>query len=316
VRALGDLSYPDLLDLQDGLRSFEGLAGLVRVDFTLSTGHDAERLAGCYVTPELFRLLGIAPVRGRHFVVDDGAPPGFETTVILTHGLWQRRFGGDASIVGRAVTINDRPHTVVGVMPPGFRFPDRAEVYLPLRLTPEHAARSARTFTAVGVLRPGVTVAAAQADAAGISARLARKYPETNRGYGVRVLSFRDSQVPRDARAVTAALMGSVAVLLAIVCANVGTLFLLRNARRRRELAIRSAIGANAGRLTVLVLGEVLALTVAGAALGTAAAAWAVRLARSAWSDRLPYWVQLEPDYRLLLFVVAVSAITAAAIAS
>jgi len=89
---------------------------------------------GYYVTPELFRLLGVAPMSGRHFSFEDGAPPGLETTVMLTHGLWQGRFGGDVSIVGRAVIINDRPHTVVGVMPPGFRFPDRAEVYLPLRL--------------------------------------------------------------------------------------------------------------------------------------------------------------------------------------
>ena len=164
VRALGGVSYPDLLDLQSRLRSFEGVAGLIRVNFTLSTEREADRLVGCYVTPELFRLLDVAPVLGRHFTFEDAAPPGVETTVILTHGLWQSRFGGDASIVGRAVTINDRPHTVVGVMPPGFRFPDRAELYLPLRLDVRAGRRSARTFTAIGVLKPDVTVAAAQAD--------------------------------------------------------------------------------------------------------------------------------------------------------
>ena len=315
VRALGGVSYPDLLDLRAGLRSWEGVAGLVRVNFTLSTARDADRLVGCYVTPELFRLLDVAPVLGRHFTVEDAAPPGLETTVVLTHGLWQSRFDGDASIVGRAVTINDRPHTVVGVMPPGFRFPDRAELYLPLRLEVGTVERSTRTFAAIGVLKPGVTLAAAQADAAAVSARLAREHPETNRGYGVRVLSFRDSQVPRDARAITTALMGSVAFVLLIVCANVGTLFLLRNAMRRRELAVRSAIGASARRLAVLVLSEVLVLTAAGAGLGAAAAAWAIRYARAAWSDQLPYWVQLEPDQRMLWFVVAASGITAALIA-
>ena len=315
VRALGGVSYPDLLDLRAGLRSWEGVAGLVRVNFTLSTARDADRLVGCYVTPELFRLLDVAPILGRHFTVEDAAPPGLETTVVLTHGLWQSRFDGDASIVGRAVTINDRPHTVVGVMPPGFRFPDRAELYLPLRLEVGTVERSTRTFAAIGVLKPGVTLAAAQADAAAVSARLAREHPETNRGYGVRVLSFRDSQVPRDARAITTALMGSVAFVLLIVCANVGTLFLLRNAMRRRELAVRSAIGASARRLAVLVLSEVLVLTAAGAGLGAAAAAWAIRYARAAWSDQLPYWVQLEPDQRMLWFVVAASGITAALIA-
>jgi len=315
VRALGGVSYPDLLDLRAGLRSLEGVAGLVRVNFTLSTARDADRLVGCYVTPELFRLLDVAPILGRHFTVEDAAPPGLETTVVLTHGLWQSRFDGDASIVGRAVTINDRPHTVVGVMPPGFRFPDRAELYLPLRLEVGTVERSTRTFAAIGVLKPGVTLAAAQADAAAVSARLAREHPETNRGYGVRVLSFRDSQVPRDARAITTALMGSVAFVLLIVCANVGTLFLLRNAMRRRELAVRSAIGASARRLAVLVLSEVLVLTAAGAGLGAAAAAWAIRYARAAWSDQLPYWVQLEPDQRMLWFVVAASGITAALIA-
>jgi predicted permease len=314
VRALGEVSYPDFLDLQERLRSFEGIAGLVRVNFTLSTELEADRLVGCYVTPELFPLLGVAPILGRHFTFEDAAPPGAETTVLLTHGLWQRRFRGDASIVGRAVTINDRPHTVVGVMPPEFRFPDSAEVYLPLRLDRERAARSARTFSAVGVLKPGITIEAAQAEAGEVSAMLAREYPETNRGYRIQVLSFRDSQVPRDARAMTAALMGSVAFLLLIVCTNVGTLFLLRNAMRRRELAIRSALGALPRRLTALLLSEVLVLTAAGAVLGGAAAAWAVRQARSSWSDRLPYWVRLDVDYRLLLFVVAASGITAAVI--
>jgi putative ABC transport system permease protein len=233
---------------------------------------------------------------------------------MLTHGLWQRRFGGDVSIVGRAVIINDRPHTVVGVMPPGFRFPDRAEVYLPLRLGSQ-ASRSARGFGAVGVLKPGVTVPAAQAEVTDVSARLAQEYPFTNRGYGIRVLAFRDSQVPRDVRAIAFALMGSVAFLLLIVCANLGTLFLLRNAMRSRELAIRAAIGATPRGLTVLLLSEVLLLTIAGAVLGAAAAAWGLRLARAAWSDQLPYWVQLEPDHRMLLFVVAASGITAAAIA-
>jgi putative ABC transport system permease protein len=315
VRALGSVSYPDIIDLRARLRSFEGIAGLVRVTFTLSTEREADRLVGCYVTPDLFRLLDVAPVLGRHFTVEDAAPPGLETTVMLTHGLWQSRFGSDLSIVGRAVTINDRPHTVVGVMPPEFRFPDRAELYLPLRLEAGQVERSARTFTAVGVLKSAVTVAAAQADVDEVSARLAQEYPDTNRGYGLRVLSFRDSQVPRDARTITTALMGSVAFVLLIVCANVGTLFLLRTATRRRELAVRSAIGATARRLTVLVLSEVLVLTAAGAVLGAAVAAWAVRQARASWSDHLPYWVRLEPDQRMLWFVVAAAGLTAAAIA-
>ena len=177
VRALGGVSYPDILDLQARLRSFDGIAGVVRVNFTLSTEREADRLVGCYVTPGLFRLLDVAPVLGRHFTVEDAAPPGLETTVMLTHGLWQSRFGGDMSIVGRAVTINDRPHTVVGVMPPGFRFPDRAELYLPLRLEVAQVARSARTFTAVGVLKPDVTVAAAQAEVADVSAQAGSGVP-------------------------------------------------------------------------------------------------------------------------------------------
>jgi putative ABC transport system permease protein len=316
VRALGAVSYPDLLDLQGRLRSFEGVAGLLRVNFTLSTEREADRLLGCYVTPELFRLLDVAPVLGRHFTVEDGAPPGLETTVMLTHGLWQSRFGGDVSIVGRAVTINDRPHTVVGVMPPGFRFPDRAELYLPLRLRVEQVERAARTFTAIGVLKPDVTIAAAQAESSDVAAGLAQEYPDTNRGYGLRVLSFRDSQVPHDARAITTALMGAVTFVLLIVCANVGTLFLLRNATRRRELAVRAAIGATARSLAVLVLSEVLVLTAAGAVLGATVAAWAVRQARASWSDQLPYWVQLEPDHRMLWFAVAASGITGIVIAS
>jgi putative ABC transport system permease protein len=315
VRALGGVSYPDLLDLRAGLRSFEGVGGLLRVNFTLSTESEADRLVGCYVTPELLRLLDVAPTLGRHFTIEEAAAPGRETSVMLTDGLWHSRFGGDASIVGRPVIINDRPHTVVGVMPPGFRFPDRADVYLPLRLEADRAERSARMFTAVGVLAPGITIGAAQAELDEVADTLARRHPETNRGYGAKVLSFRDSQLPRDARAMATALMGAVIVVLLIVCANVGTLFLLRNATRRRQLAVRSALGATARRLLVLVLIEVLALTAAAAVLAVAAAAWAIHYAQVSWADQLPFWVRLAPDQRILWFAVTASSVTAGVIA-
>ncbi|MET0168523.1 MAG: ABC transporter permease, partial [Vicinamibacterales bacterium] len=145
-----DLSYPDFVDVRRESQSFEDVAGFLGRNFTVTSASDAERLLGVSVTPELFPMLGVDPILGRHFTADEAAPPGLESVVILTHGLWQRRFGGDPSIVGQGVIINDRARTVIGVMPPGFKFPERSELYTPLRLDPP--ARADRNVSVVAVL--------------------------------------------------------------------------------------------------------------------------------------------------------------------
>lgn len=307
-----ELSYRDLADLRQQAQSFDNVGGFLLRNFTVSSEVDAERLLGLSVTPEVFPLLGVEPLLGRNFTFDEAASPGLESSVILTHGLWQRRFGGDPSIVGRSVTINDRARTVVGVMGPGFKFPERSELYMPLRL--DEAPRSARNVAAIGVLKRGVSIQQAQSEVAAIASRLESTYPASNRGYGMRILSFRDSQVGPDDRLLTRTLMAAVGFVLLIACANLANLLLVRGAARQREMAVRAAMGASRGRLIWGLLSESAVLAIAGTVLGTLGAVWTIDLIRASWPEELPYWVRLDVDGRILLFTIALTVLTTIAI--
>ncbi len=307
-----ELSYRDLMDVRDQAQVFEGVAGFLGRNFTVTSDSDAERLLGLSVTPGLFTMLGADPVLGRDFRPEDAAEPGLESVVILTHGLWQRRFAADPAIIGRGVTINEHARTVIGIMPPGFKFPERAELYMPLRL--ERAARGDRNVAAVAVLEPGVSLAQAQQHVDGIAGRLEAAYPESNRGYGIRVLRFRDSQVGRDERLIAGTLMAAVGFVLLIACANLTNLLLVRGAARQRELAIRAAMGAGRARLIWGLLSESLVLSLAGAAAGTLAAVWCIDFIRASWPEELPFWLRFDIDGRMVLFTVAITMLTTLAI--
>jgi predicted permease len=306
------ISYLDFVDFREHSRSFERVGVFLHRNFTVTNAAEAERVLGVSVTPDLFAGLGIHPVLGRHFIDDDGAAPGLESVVILSHGLWQRRFGGDPAIVGRAVVINDRTRTVIGVMPPGFKFPERSELFMPLRLS--EAPRSQRGFTAIGILTPGTTIEQAQADVSGIARRLEADYPATNRGFGIRVVSFRDSFVGADDRALSLTLMAAVAFVLLIACANLANLLLVRGAARQREMAVRAAMGAGRVRLMMVVLSESAVLSALGSGLGMLAAAWCLDVMRASWPEEIPYWVQFTLDARVVAFTIGLTALTAFAI--
>ena len=296
-----ELSYRDLQDL-GAAQSFAGLGGYLPRNFTLTGEDRAERVQGGSVTPDLFAVLGISPVMGRDFLPEDAAPPGLESSVILTHGLWQRRYGADPGIVGRSVVINDRARTVVGVMPPNFKFPERDELYMALRW--DEAPRAARNVNVVGILRDGVTIDQAQDEVAAIAQRLSETYPETNRGFGVRVLKFRESQVGGDERALSAALMAAVGFVLLIACANLANLLLVRSAARQREIAVRAAMGASRWQLSSHVLSEAVVLSLAGTALGLLASQWSLDVIRQSFPEELPYWMAFDIDTRILLFAL------------
>ena len=305
------VSYRDLRDLA-GAEGLDGLGGYLSRNFTLSHDGAAERVQGGSVTPDLFPLLGVQPALGRHFRPEEAAPPGLESVVMLTHGLWQRRYGGTPDIIGRQVYVNQLPRTVVGVMPPGFRFPERDDLYLPLRQ--DEAPRDARGLNAVGLLRPGTSLAQAQDALSAAAARLARDYPDTNRGFGVHVVPFRDAQVDAGARGLSGLLMAAVAVVLLIACANLTNLLLARAAGRRREMAVRAALGAGRVALVRQVLVEAALLTGTGAVAGLVAAVWLVDYLRGSFPEDLPYWLRFEPDGRVALFLLAVSAATTVAV--
>ena len=302
------LSYPDLLDVQREAASLEAVAGFLSRNFTVTNETDAERLLGESVTPNLFPLLGVAPILGRNFLPEEAAAPGMETSVILSHGLWTRRFGGDASIIGRGIVINERARTVVGVMPPGFKFPERSELYMPFRW--DEAPRGGRSVNAIGVLKPGVSLDQAQSELTVVAARLAARYPDSNRDYSIRVLRFRDARIGTADRAFTGTLMAAVAFVLLIACANLANLLLVRGAARQREMAVRAAMGAGRGRLIWAVLSESAVLACAGSVIGAFAALWMVDYLRGLWPEEMPYWIRFDVDARIVAFTILLTAVT------
>jgi predicted permease len=301
------LSYRDLLDLRaSGV--LEQAEGFVSRNFTLGDG-EAERVIGGSVTPNLFALLGTEPALGRAFRADDAAPPGLESVVIITDGLWHRRFGSRPDIVGRSMQINGRSLTIIGVMPPGFAFPERQELYVPLRW--DTAPRSQRTIATFGLLKSGQTLDQAQHEADALAARLARTHPATHDGWTMRVMTFRDLMVERNDRRLVGTLLAAVAFVLLIGCANLAGLLLARGEARRREFAVRAALGARRWQLARPPLMESAVVAALGTGLGALAAAWALELMPLAFADGLPYWVDLRPDLRVVLFTVLVMAVTA-----
>lgn len=306
-----ELSYPDLVDLRT-VSAFEGVGGYMGRSLTLSHDGVAERVRGGGVTPDLFPLLGVTPWLGRHFQAGEGAAPGLERVVLLTHGLWQRRYGADPAIIGRAVHVNGLPRTVVGVLPPGFRFPERDDLYLPLEW--DQAPRDARSLNLIGVLAPGVSLTRARQEAAAVAARLAREHAATNRGFGVHVLPFREAQVDPGDRFLSATLMAAVAFVLLIACANLTNLMLAQATSRRREMAVRGALGASRGRLMRLVLAETATVTVVGTAAGLLAAVWMLDVLRDSFPEDLPYWLVFDADWRVALFAVLLTGLTTVAV--
>lgn len=306
------VSYADLEDVRASSQSLEDLAGYVGRSFSLLAGGEAERLRGGSVTTNLFPLLGLHPVRGRHFHDDEGQDFGHEPVVLLSHRLFERRFGGDPAVVGRSVILNGRALTVIGVMPPGIRFPERDELWVPYRPL-EEPRRSQRSVAAFGLLRDGVTLDQAQRELDVVAARLAEQHPDTNRGWSLRTMSFRDMAVDRGMRIALSTLLGAVAAVLLIGCANLANLILARGVARQRELAVRSALGASRGRLVREALAETVVLCAVGGALGLVLGSWGTDLVVASWPEELPYWVRTDLDWRMVAFTAGVAALAALA---
>ena len=260
------------------------------------------------MTADLFPLLGIEPLLGRHFREDEAARPGLETVVMLTHGLWQRRYSADPAIVGKSIVVNDRPRVVIGVLPPGVRFPEWDEIYTPLDFA--HTPRSARDVNAVALLRRGVTIEQARAEMDTIAASLEAAYPDTNRGFGVRVFPLRRSFVGPSSTRTALVLMAAVAFVLLIMCANLANLMLVRGVARQREIAVRAAMGASRLRLMWVALSESVVIAVPGTVLGVLAAQWAIDGLAAALPLSTPYWVEFGVDARVALFTIAATVFT------
>jgi putative ABC transport system permease protein len=304
-----EISYPDLLDFRRAA-SVEGIGAYLTRSYVLSgDGSSAERIRGGSVTPDLFPLLGVVPAMGRPFTSEDAASPGLESVVMMTHSLWERRFGSDPAIVGKSIIVNDRPRVVVGVLPQGFRFPEFDELYAPLRW--DEAPRSGRNVNAVALLKPGESIEGARAELESIAKRLEETYPETNQGYGVRVIPIRESYIGADDQRLAIVLMSAVGFVLLIMCANLANLMLVRGAARQRELAVRSAMGASRGRLLWASLSETVLLAVPGAAIGLLLSQWVVDAMMGSFpAGSLPYWLNFGVDSRVVLFAAGAAIFT------
>jgi predicted permease len=297
-------------------RSFVDMAAFVTSTYVLTRSGEPDSLAGIRTTANLFSVLGIRPLIGRTLTpADDAAdaPP----MVVFADSVWRSRFGGDPGLIGRTVVLNGLAHTVVGVVPDDFRFPNALTVlYVPAKFTPaELADRGSYSYDVVARLRPDATLTAAQAEMTTIARRLAAASPATNDGVGIAVTPLHE-HLTGDRRPALAVLLAAVAVVLLIACANLANLLLVRGAMRRRELAVRKALGARPRRLVRQLITESAVLAGAGAVLGTAMAtlvfAYLTRLVPGA----LPADTSPTLDVRVLAFVVGVAVLVVVAVGS
>ncbi len=312
------VSPADYLDFRQHAHSFAGMAAAQSWGANLASDGRAERIPALQVTGALFDVLGVGAEMGRAIQAGDDEA-GRSHVVVISHGLWTRRFGGDTGIVGRRVQLNGEPFTVVGVMPRRFRFAPfwqtQAELWVPLVLDPRRSDRSGRSLRLFARLADGVSVAQARSEMAVITARLAREYPDTNEGLTTGVMTLGE-KAAGSARAVVLVLFALACAVLLIACANVATLTLARATSRGRELALRAALGAGRGRLIRLLVLEGLALGVAGS-VGGASFAWAgLRLlARVLPPDALPPHAVLDVSTPMLAFALAASLLSGLATA-
>jgi predicted permease len=273
------------------------------------TGDRPESIDAATVSPHFFSVLGVQPMLGRTFLAGEQVP-GRDRVVVLGYAIWRSRFGADRSIVGRTVSLDGIPYAVVGVMPDGFRFPDWGQMWTPLAWTPEQrTVRGNHNYLVIARLRRDATVERAQAEMNTISTRLQRDFPEDNAGWGAVVLPLHRDLV-EDVRPALLMLLGAVACVLLIACANVANLVLARTLDRQRELAVRSALGAGRGRLVRQVLAEVVLLSLAGGALGLLVAHSGTGLIVRFLGDRLPRSATIGTDLWVLAFTLAVSVAT------
>ena len=309
IREAG-VSYPDLVDFKARTTAFAAIVATSGRTLALTEGVEPERLQGSAITWDLFPVLGVAPILGRHFNADDDRP-GAEPVAMLSHEVWQRRYQGDPSLVGRSVSINGRPHTVAGIMPPKFNFPEDQKIWVPLGPLAVNDARTARNLFTFGRLKPGADMTQAREDLKSMSAALAREYPTTSDGWGAGAAPLSDEFIPDDVRLVLMTMMGAVTIVLMIACANVANLMLARASGRQREFCVRAALGAGRGRLIKQLLVECVVLGLASAPLGLAIAYLGVWLLDQAVPPgQVPYYIHWEISARGITYTVVVSALT------
>jgi putative ABC transport system permease protein len=297
----------NFLDWRAHNRSFTQIAAIYAISMNLSGDGEPVQIPGMRITAGFFEILRTAPILGRTIAPSDDVP-GAPAVCVLSYGLWQRRFGGKVDALGKKINLEGVPVEIIGVMPEGFRFPTTgADLYAPMRLDPAQAARDGRNYQSVARLKPGVSVAQAQADMEAVSAQTARERPEMNANWSALVVPLMEQTVGKS-RAILIVLLGAVAFVLLIACANVSNLLLMRAAGRQREMNVRVALGASRGRLLQQTAIESLLLALAGGVLGVLLAYWSVpAIIRMLPLGYLPRRTEIGVDAAVLWFSIAVS---------
>jgi putative ABC transport system permease protein len=302
------LSYPDYLQLKANNRSFEGLEAISGTRAVLSeSGNAPERYNGQNVTPGLFSLLQMPPILGRGFSAEDGLPDA-PKVILISHGVWKNRYGSDPTVIGRAVRINGQPGTIVGVMPEGFKFPQREDIWIPITPNAELEKRTNRALQLFGVLKRGTTIQHAGADLAVIAQQLATAYPDSNKDSGTIVRTFHETYNGGPIRIVFLTMLCAVGFVLLIACANVANLMLSRAITRHREIAVRASLGATRWQLARQLLVESVLLSCLGGLLGLGLAQFGVHLFDLATQDvGKPYWIIFRMDYVVFGYFAVIS---------
>ncbi|HUG10388.1 MAG TPA: ABC transporter permease [Opitutaceae bacterium] len=307
------IAPPNFVDWKKTSASFESLAAYRGQSYNLTGEGEPMRLVGLRVTAEHFTVFGVAPLQGRDFLPEEDTPAGGQVA-ILSHVFWQRQFGGAPDTLGRSIELNGNPHTIIGIMPQDFSGATVTpiDLWTPMAFPDEEISnsnRGAHYINAVGRLKPGVTIEQAQSEMNVIAAQLATEYPDTNKGWGVSVFVLPDYMV-RDVRLVLWTLLGAVACVLLIACANVANLLLARANSRMREISIRSAMGAGRWRIVRQLLTESVVLALLGGAAGVLFANWGLDVLLAFAPANLPRASELGIDGGALGFAFALSLLT------
>ena len=304
-----NISLPDYMDWSQQTDLFASTAVFYTANSNLAAdGAEPERVPRAGVTPGFFNVLGVQPALGRTFITEDDQPDT-QTVAIISDGLWKRRFGSDPGIIGKQVQISARPITIIGVMPPGFELPERTQIWMTAGLKAAEEPRDNRSLMAAARLNPGVDLNQAQSRLSAINAKLAKEFPDTNKGWDVS-LSILHERLVREVKPSLLALLGAVGFVLLIACANVANLLLARSASRQKEIAIRAAMGASRGRVVRQMLTESVLLSAMGGITGLLLSVWLTDVLISIIPEGAPRLDQVGIDFRVLAFAFGISALT------
>jgi putative ABC transport system permease protein len=301
------VSYPDFRDWSTQSKSFDGMALYTSQSENVSDkGAAPDRYQTSDVSPNMFSLIGQQPVLGRDFLAAD-AQPGSAAVAILGDRIWTERYGRNPAVLGSIIRVNSIPTTVVGVMRPGFRFPNDTDLWTALVPGADAEKRDARNIGAIGKLAPGATQASATVELNSIAHNLEVAYPDTNKGITARVQTFQEIELDSDTKSLLGALMGAVLFVLLIACANVANMLLSRAVGRSREISIRIALGAGRWRVIRQLLIESAMLSIAGGALGWLIAQWGLHVFAATVRSQVPQWMDFSMDFRGLAYLAAIS---------